>query len=800
MLVNYILIAIRNLRKHFTYSLINIVGLSLGLTTCLLLVLWIRHELSYDHFHEKKGRIYRAALEYSFGGQTAGTTVSPTALLPALQKNFAEVETGARLFNASSYNPFIIRYEDKLFEESRFYFADSTLFDVFTFRLIRGDKQQALAKPQSIVITQPMAVKYFGSEDPIGKVLLVNNRAEYTVTGVLDEVPSNSMLKFDFIASFSSHPAAKDPIWWSANYQTYVVLRADANVPALQNKINELVKKELANELTNPGDYVKYPLMPLLDIYLRSNMDEPEVVGSIQYVYVFSGIAALVLIIACINYINLATAKAADRAKEVGIRKVVGAVRKQLFLQFVGESLVIVFVSFGCALLLASLCLPFFNNLTGKIFHTTDFLDLSFLSLSIAAIFSIGLVAGAYPAIFITAFKPVQILKGNFKTSGKGVWLRKSLVVFQFSISIILMIGTWVIYNQLGFIQNQRLGFDKENVLILPLDRKTSEVYSTLKNEFIKSGSATSVSRATEVPTRIRGGYSINLPGGSERGMLITAMSVDEEFVRTMNMELVAGRNFTEQDMARTEKDTVYSFLLNERAVQELALSPENAVGTQLTMNGRKGTLVGIVKDFHFSSMHDKIGPLALFTDHAANPQLNYILVKLNQGSITQSLASLKSICENLIPHRPFEYRFVNEKYQSLYVAEQRMGTICTVFASLAIAIACLGLLGLVSFAAAQKTKEIGIRKVMGANGYHIVALFTRDFTSLVLLAVLIGIPASWYLIEKMWLIHFAYRIELTAVPFLGTALFCFTVAYATAGYQALKASLTNPIKTLRSE
>ena len=365
MLKNYLLTSLRNLNKHLVYSMINMVGLGLGLATCLLLAIWIRQELSFDRFHEKADRIYRASLEYSFGGQTSKTSVSPTALLPALQKNFSEVENGVRLYNPSSYSPFIVKKDDKLFQEGKFYFADSTFFKIFSFKLLRGDAEKVLTLPKSVVLSQSMARKYFGEEDPLGKTLQINNRDDYTVTGVMEDVPDNSLLQFDFVASFSSLEQSREQIWWSANYQTFLLLNPNADVPSLQEKTNALVKKELASELTNPNDYVKYNFMPLTDIYLRSDSKESEVVSNILYLYAFGGIAALILIIACINYINLATAKAADRAKEVGIRKVIGALKRQLFFQFIGESLIITIFLALLAFLLAQLALPIFNSITG---------------------------------------------------------------------------------------------------------------------------------------------------------------------------------------------------------------------------------------------------------------------------------------------------------------------------------------------------------------------------------------------------------------------------------------------------
>lgn len=800
MVFNYLLIAFRNIRKHFSFSLINMVGLSLGLATCFLLTLWIRHELSFDQFHEKKDQIYRVSMEYSFGGQTAKTAVSPTALLPALEKNFAEVESGVRFFNAAANNPYIVRKDDKLFEESKFYFADSTFFNVFSFKLQEGDPTTALTEPQSVLLTESMARKYFGDQSAVGQTVNVNNRQEFKVTGILEDLPSNSMIQFDFLASFSSLSVARDPIWWSANYQTYVVLAAKSDVNQLFEKTNALVKEELKAELSNPGDYVHYNFVPLTDLYLRSEAPEPEVVGSIQYIYIFSAIALLILAIACINYVNLATAKAADRAKEVGVRKVVGAHRQQLFLQFISESVLMILGSFLLALFMSSTSLSLFNSLTDKHFSMADLLDPYLITIALIVLIVLAALAGSYPAVLISSFKPTQILKGNYRTSGRGIWLRKTLVTFQFGISIVLLVCTVVIFNQLQFIQTQRLGYNKENVLLLPLDRTARAIFPQLKTELLRNGLAEQVGRAGESPTRIQGGYTVNYPGSTDRGMMVRATAIDEGFVEALGMEIMAGRNLTEEDMARVATDTVFSFLLNESALRELGLTPDDAVGTALQMNGRKGSVVGVVRDFHFSTLHEKISPLVLFSDNETNPQMNLIFIKLKEGDITSQLAGLKATCVNLLPHRPFEYDFLDDRFEALYVGEQRMSKICTVFASLAIFIACLGLLGLVSFAAMQKAKEIGIRKVMGASVGNIILLLTKDFSTLVAIAIAIGLPAAWYVMEHLWLTSFAYRVSVGVGPLVGSALFCLVVSFATSGYHAVKAALLNPADTLRNE
>jgi len=796
MIKNYFSIGLRNLRKHLTYSIINIGGFSLGLATCILLIGWIAHEVSYDKFHERADQLYRVSLEYSFGGQTSKTSVSPTALLPALQKNFPEIENGVRLFNPSSGRSYTVRYEEKLYAENKFHYADSTFFKIFTFPLLAGNPDKVLTDPNTVVVTTSTAQKYFGHENPIGKILEINRDAHYTVTGVVQDPPSNSLIQFDFIGSFSSLDAARELSWWTANYETYVVMNNVADVGRLTEKTEALVKQELASELTNPGDFVKYNFIRLTDIYLYSDMKESQPVGNIQYVRIFGAITILILLVACINYINLATARATDRAKEVGIRKVIGALRKQLVLQFISESIIVTMLSLCLAFLFTRLVLPLFNNMTGKYLPVDHFINVPFLLVAVATALIIAVIAGGYPAFAIAAFKPVHTLKGNFKTSEKGVWLRKGLVVFQFSISIVLLVGTIVVLQQLSFIQHMRLGYNKDQVVVLPLDSKTREILPQLKTEIIRRGVATVVGCATESPTHIAGGYSINIAGKTgDRGMIVTAMSADIDFIPALSMEIAAGRNFTSGDFERLKKDTACAFVLNESAVKELMLTPAEVIGTRMKMNGRTGEVVGVVRDFHFASLHQQIAPLVLFTEPW---QERFSFVKL-KGDPQTALKELESIATTLIPHRPFEYTFLDEQYSSLYKNEQRMGMISTSFATLAIVIAGLGLFGLVSFSAAQKTKEIGIRKVLGATVASLIVLITKDFTRLILLAIVIGVPTAYWIMDQ-WLSSFAYKAEIGMMPVLWSSVVCTIVALGTAGVQALRAALTNPTETLHQD
>jgi putative ABC transport system permease protein len=792
---NYFLIALRNLKKNVTYSVINIFGLSIGLATCLLILTWITHELSYDHFHEKSSSIYRASLEMQSNGQIVSTAVSPTALLPAL-KEFPEVEAGVRVYNPTAWNPYVVKNDDKIFQENKFYVADSTFFKVFSFELSEGNKAKALVQPYSVILTESMAKKYFGDNEPLGKTLLINNTQEYTITGVMPDVPSNSLLQFDFLASFTSiRQGREEPVWWSANYQTFFILKDGTDVKSFSAKTDDFINKAIG--LTSPQDKVHYHIMKMTDIHLRSSCEnEPELIGNIQYIYIFGAVALLILGIACINYVNLATARAMDRAKEVGIRKVAGAFRKQLIAQFMGESALIAIVAYMIAFSFVYITLPFFNSLTSLHFDTTVFSTPEFIVTSMVAVAFIAIFSGAYPAVAITSFKPVAVLKGSFKHSGKGVFLRQLLVITQFSISVILIVSTLVIFSQLSFIQEKKIGFQKENVLILPLDRQTEKVYSQLKTEFMRRTNVVAMGRGTESPIKIQGGYSFDVSGDNEQeDMLVTAVASDTGYIPALNMTMVEGRNFTAGDFQRLETDTLYSFIVNQSALKAFFLSPKDAIGKQARLSGRRGEIVGVVEDFHFSSLHNAIGPLVIFSEDT----YNLIAVRVNTNDITRDLERMRKISASLLPHRPFEYEFLDQKYDSMYAAEQKLGKLFTIFATLAIIIACSGLLGLVAFSAAQKTKEIGIRKVLGATPTNIVYLITRDFAKLVIISIVIGVPVSVWLMQQ-WLGDFAYHVPIGITPFIIATLACLVIAFGTAGSQALKAALLDPSKTLRNE
>jgi putative ABC transport system permease protein len=737
--------------------------------------------------------VFRASTETSFAGAHHITT-TPNKLLAVIQQDCPEAAGVVRIYPISQYGPFIVQYRDNIFQEERFSYADASFFQVFQFQLLKGNPDKALGEPNTVVMTETTATKYFGTEDPLGKIVKVNGDRDFTVTGVMQDLPSNSSVRFDLLGSFSSSRYGRDePQWGPANFLTFVKVSDPTNISSIAEKVNARAKAETASMLSGENDYIKFSFIPITDIHLVEE-------GNLQYVYIFSAIAILILFVACINYVNLATARSADRAKEVGIRKVVGANKQQLFYQFIGESVLITVFAFILAMFISQAALPLFNAVTGMQFKSSTLLQPEILISAMLVLFVIAILSGAYPALAMTSIRPATILKGSFKFSGQGIWLRKFLVVTQFAISITLITCAMVIYKQLEFIQNIALGYDKENTLVMPFDDKTQSVYAGLRTELISSGKVSQISVASEGPTNIAGGYSLaleNAPPGSD--ILINAITADENYLPTFEFDLKYGRNFTDADFQKVKADTTgnsSSFIVNESVLTELLIDPENALGTRLNLNGRHGEIIGVVKDFHFASLHKNIGPLVIFNEVE---QFNFMFIKLNPGNIRESLAAIKPIFAKLTPHRPFEYQFVDQQFAALYASEDRLGSIFIVFAALAIIIACLGLIGLVAFSAAQKTKEIGIRKVLGATVSGIVVLITKDFTLLILIAIGIGLPSAYWIMQQ-WLSDFAYKTDIGVLPIVLASLLCLVIAFSTAGYQALKAALIDPVRTLRNE
>ena len=798
MFKNYFKTAWRSVWKNKTFSSINVIGLTIGLACCLLIALYIQNELSYDKFQVKGNRIARVIMQYSFDGSTesnAGnfTSVRVASIFP---RTFPEVESAIKMTEYSR----VVKYDDKLFNEKKFMYADSNFFKIFSFKLLKGNSQTALSKPYDVLLTASTAKRYFGNENPIDKTLRVGNDSNlYRVTGVMQDCPSNSQIQLDLLASFSSLGITSDheDTYWEANYTTYLLLKDRNSIAQLQAKVPSFMKEEMAGK----GATINFLLEPFESIHLHSPYDSFTPNSNVVYIYILAAVALLILIIACSTYINLGTARSLERAKEVGVRKVIGAVRKQLFFQFMIESVLLCLFSVVLSLAVSAILLPFFNTLTERQLELSNLFSVPFILFSVAVTLLISFVAGFYPALILTRFQPVKVLKGAFKNTASGQVLRKSLIIFQFVISVFLIIATFIIQQQLYFIQHKKLGYNREHVLVLPLDNKMLAKLDLIKNEFKTNADVINVSRCVRSPVEGGGGYNMRsavMPDNQQ--VAVTANPVDEDYINTVGLQLVAGSNFTQQDVKDVTPDSqelrTYHFILNESAAKQLGWTPKEAVGKKMFLdNSRPGYVSGVVKDFNFQSLHSPIKPFVLF------PELwgRELLVKLSGSHLSQTISFLKSKWKDLVPDRPFEYHFLDEDYDKLYQSESRLGEVMKIFTSAGILLACFGLFGLSSYAIEQRRKEIGIRKVLGASAANITNLLATNFIKLVLVAFVIAVPIAWIVMNK-WLENFAYRINISWMVFIIAGLAVMIITFLTISFQSVKAALANPVKSLRSE
>ncbi|MCG8607570.1 ABC transporter permease, partial [bacterium] len=665
MLRNYLTIAFRNLLKYKSYSLINVASLAIGMACCVLILLWVQDELSFDSFHENGNRIVRITQEENL--------VTPALIAPVLKRELADIENAARFYNATQYGPYVIRHGERLFQEKRFFFADSTVFDLFTFPLIAGDASQALTRPRTVVITSSMADKYFGEEDPMGQILSIDSAAEYEVTGVIEDIPQNSHLQFDFLASYVSLRggwARNETSWDSANLLTYLLLTDEAAVATLDAKIAALIEERFGAQLRASGTIPKLPIQRLRDIHLRSKF-RGETNGDITYVYSFSAIATLILFIACINYMNLATARSTRRAREVGMRKVLGAARAQLSRQFFGESAVVTGLALGLSVVLIHLFLPTFNSLSGKSLTIDDFDNPFFLTSLFGVGILVSMMAGIYPALLLSGFQPIVVLQRALSEKAGHSSFRSRLVVFQFAVSIALIVATVVVKNQLDYVRTKNLGFDKDQIAVLPIgDRTLQQSYRALKAELLQHSEILSAAAADGYPGNQLGGYRIGAEGlPQEDHPVAGGMVVDEDIVETLGMELLSGRGFPET----YAPEQGYFYLVNEVLLKQIGWSLDEALGRQLNLHGRKGPLVGVAKDFHFMSLHNPIHPLAMFLSPLPR-DYEYLLVKIRSQDIRGVMAFMGERWREVAPHRPFEYSFLDQEFDALYRAEEGVG------------------------------------------------------------------------------------------------------------------------------
>lgn len=790
MLRHYFKIAFRNLIGGTrNYTLINLGGLAFGLATSLLILAYIQYETGFDEFHEDRDRIYKVQTLFRTENGMERIGVSSSIVSPLFQREFPEVVNGVRLLNVSGFSPPVIRIGEDQFQEDAFYYADSTFFHIFSFPLLQGDPSTVLSDPSSLVINETLARKYFPEGNAIGQTVELGSRTR-TISGVMADMPAQSQLQINVLGSFASLRAAKSESWFPANYHSYLLLNPGADIAGLRRKIPPLLDRELG-EILQEDQEMNIALMPLTDVHLLSDArSEISATTNIRYLYIFGAIAVLVLLIACINYINLATARAIDRAREVGLRKVVGARQGEVFSQFMGEATFITILATLLGLGIVFVMLPMLGEITGRDLSLEQMMNPEFLLAAVGIMVAVIFLAGGYPALVLANLTPIKVLRGTFRNSKGGTWLRNGLVVFQFGVSTFLIVGTLVIYQQLQHVQKVRLGYEKEHLVSLPMDRTIINKLETIKSELTQHPQIVSASAASESPVRVRGGYTITNPALGPKEYNVQAVAVDKDFVQTIGLEIIAGNNYT----ATTVDEENVPFLLNETALKTIGLTIDD-IGAKLDLNGRKGYLHGVIKDFHFSSLHEPIGPLTLFIES----QYNELLVRLAAGPVPEALDALEDTWAAVAPHRPFTYTFLDDSYQQLYDTEQQAGSLLTAFSIVAIAIACLGLLGLAAFTAVRRSKEIGIRKVLGATEWQMVSMLSGDFTKWVGLAILISLPLSWYLMND-WLSQFAYRINVGWEILLGASLISLLIAWGTVGFQAYRTASLSPSLTLRDE
>jgi len=786
LLWNYFKTAVRKARRQKGYSIINIAGLAVGMTCCLLLVLWIQDELSYDHFHTNASRIYRvehAWLQESKDFRSASTSAP---LAPALMTEFPEIEKTVRF----AENGFWVIYQDRRFMEQIF-FSDSEVFDVFTISLIKGDPKSALKDRDSLVISEEMSRKYFGQENPIGKILTLMEYGDFKITGVFKDIPQNSHFHFGFLGPFTTYAGRTLNQWGIYNYYTYVLTGKGFDRKSFDAKQLAFVQKYQGN-MIRPGINFRYILQPLTRIHLYSHVhNELEPNGNIGRIMIFSAVALFILLIACFNYINFATASYAARTKEVGLRKVIGAGKKQIIGQFLGESLLISLLALFSAFLLAAFLLPAFNTLSEKSLTMNDLFDGRIIAGMIAFMLLTGLLAGSYPAVFLSSVRPAAALHGPGLLRLKASAFRNALIVVQFTISIGFIIATLIIAAQMSYILDENLGLDKEHVITIPLrDVTVLKKIDAIKNQLAENPSILSVSASTFFPGKNTYNQNYWREGMSENEYpMIRWMAVDHDFMKTLGIPLMAGRDFSRD----FPSDVGRAYILNEAAVKETGLA--SPIGKQFKII-EKGTVIGVTKDFHFDSLHQKIEPLALYI----YPSLfEYLSVRIRPAQTAQVLGFLKNKWESLAPGKTFEYSFLDEDIDKLYKAEIRLNKIFLSAAAASVLIACLGLFGLAALTAKRRTKEIGIRKILGASVAGITVQLSREFLALVALANVMAWPVAYYAMAK-WLQGFAYRTTIGIGTFVLSMLIAVLIAIVTISYQAVRAALANPVESLRYE
>ncbi len=799
MLGNYLRLALRNLLKHKLYTVINILGLAIGLVCCMLIVLFVSDELQYDRYHDNAPRIYRVLEDIYINGVTENSASCPFPVATQMQAEFPDIEATVRFFRPTT-TP-IVKRGDERFREKSLFFADSSVFDVFGFTFLKGDPGTALDDPFTIVLTESLARKYFGEEEALGQMLeFVTGGPQSTakVTGVIADVPHNSHFSFSGLISmatarvFVGNQTFTQQWWWNPCW-TYILLPENFPPGRLEEQFPGFVEKYFPE---NIRDGISLSLQPLTDIHLHSQRDlEIQPNSDISYVYIFSAVALFILLIACINFMNLATARSARRAREVGVRKVMGAQRRQLIVQFLGESILIALLAVLLSAATCDLLLPFFNDFTGKELSVSWLTDWRMLLMLLGLGLVVGTAAGIYPAFFLSSFRPVRVLKGNVSLGMRSGVLRKVLVTIQFATSIGLLIAAAIVLQQMDYVRQKNLGFDREHIVLIksepPLFRRTE----AFKQALLRHASVSGMTTMTET---IGTGVQIRqyFPEGLSQAepTALAGLGVDMDFLDVMNIDVVQGRGFSREHPS----DTLQAYLLNETAARKLGW--DEPIGKQFGMwlgpnFTRKGRIIGVVSDFNYASLRHPVESLVIFVF----PFINEIAIKLHPGQLEDGIAAIEQEFQQFCPGIPFDYRFLDSSIENLYRDESRLSELISLFSLLAIFVACLGLFGLASFTVEQRVKEIGIRKTLGASVLNIVLLLSKEFSRLVVLAALVAIPIAWYAMDN-WLQDFTYRINIGWEPFVLATLVALAVAIATVSIKTIRAALADPVKALSYE
>ncbi len=795
MLKNYFKTVWRNLQKNKLYSFINITGLSIGIAGCILIFLYIQYEMSYDKFNKNADQVYRLTEILHLPNEDNARAVSSPPMAPLLQAKLPDVLNTVRL----SFSGRVLSHNQEKLFDTRIMYADPTLFDVFTFPMIDGNPHVALTNPYSVVLTESAAKKYFGNERALGKTMQLSDTINVTVTGVIKDVPRNAHFTFDAVLSrstiFQINKEDESDQWYDNNYYTYLLLPPNYPYHLLEPKIKATIDKAMVKSGKETGLWYDFKLQPLTDIHLRSNLNsEINPNSDITYIYVFSAVAIFILLIACCNFINLSTAKSIQRSKEIGLRKVIGAKRSQLIIQFFSESFLFAITAGVFAIVIILSVLPAFNSFAGKTLSLEYFNNTGLVLAYVLIVLIVGLLAGIYPALLMSSFGPIKAIKRNIKHTWQDILLRKGLVVFQYTIAIILIVGTVLVFRQLEFIQNQKLGLNKEQVLEIPIQNQDAPNDQTLINELRKNPSVIDITRTNfsfknELPT------IATLYEGAASNEVSSQVTIiaDENFLNTFQVQLTAGRNFSA--LFTTDKDE--AFIINETAVKNFGWqTPQQAIGKQIDWGlGKKGKVIGVVKDFNFSSLHSTIKPAIVMM----YPYYDLVAVRIKPQNVTQTITQLKKAWDQTAKNSPFTYSFLDEDFANLYKSEHNMQSVLSLFTVLSIFISCLGLFGLAAYTAERRTKEIGIRKALGASIGGLTGLLAKEFLLLVSVSCIIAFPVAWWLMNN-WLKEYAYRTTIQWWMFGLAGLAALLIALITVSFQSIKVAIANPVKSLRTE